>query len=94
MSAGGILLFNEFIVAITSLPNSVSPDEVLETCRWHWQVEIHFKRLKSILDFGGLPKKDPTASEAWLNGKIMVALLIILLIMRAVAQKYTDATNS
>jgi hypothetical protein len=61
-------------VAVTSLPHSVSTDEVLETYRW--QVETHFKRLKSIPGFGDLPKKNPAASEAWLNGKIMAALLI------------------
>jgi hypothetical protein len=77
------VLFNEYIVVITSLPNTVSPDEVLETYRWRWQVEIHFKRLKSILDFGDLPKKNPAASEAWLNGKIMVALLIEAFIAKA-----------
>jgi transposase len=75
--------FNEFIVAVTSLPHSVSADEVLETCRLSWQVEIHFKRLKSIPGFGDLPKKNPAASEAWLNGKIMVALLIEAFIAKA-----------
>jgi hypothetical protein len=70
------VVFNEYIVVVTSLGNSVTAEEVLETYRWRWQVEIHFKRLKSILDFGGLPKKNPAASEAWLDGKITAALLI------------------
>jgi IS4 transposase len=69
------VVFNEYIVVVPSLPHSVTADEVLETYRWRWQVEIHFKRLKSILDFGELPKKNPAASEAWLNGKILVTLL-------------------
>jgi transposase len=60
-------------VAVTSLPHSVSADEVLETYRWCWQVETHFKRLKSIPGSGDVPKKNPAASEAWLNGKIMAA---------------------
>ncbi|MDR3356114.1 MAG: transposase [Spirochaetaceae bacterium] len=47
------------------------------------QVEIHFKRLKSIPDFRDLPKKNPAASEAWLNGKIMAALLIEAFIAKA-----------
>ncbi|MDR2783554.1 MAG: transposase [Treponema sp.] len=75
--------FNERIAAVTSLPNSVAANEVLETYRVRWQVEIHFKRLKSILDFGDLPKKNPAASEAWLNGKIMIALLIEAFIAEA-----------
>lgn len=68
--------FNKYIVLATSLPSDVTADEILETYRYRWQVEIHFKRLKSILGYGDLPKKNPAASEAWLNGKIMVALLI------------------
>jgi hypothetical protein len=75
--------FNEYIVLVTSLPGSVPVEGVLETYRYRWQVEIHFKRLKSILDFGELPKKNPVASETWLNGKIMVALLIELFISKA-----------
>jgi hypothetical protein len=70
-------------MVITSIPNSVAADEVLETYRWRRQVEIHFKRLKSILDVGDLPKKNPAASEAWLNRKIMVALLIEAFIAEA-----------
>jgi IS4 transposase len=77
------VLFNEYVVVVTSLPDSVTAEEVLETYRWRRQVEIRFKRLKSILDFGDLPKKNPAASEAWLNGKITVALLIEAFIAKA-----------
>jgi len=69
-------LFNEYIVLVTSLDDAVSTEQVLEVYRLRWQVEIYFKRLKSILDFGELPKKRPENSLAWLNGKLMVALLI------------------
>jgi IS4 transposase len=75
--------FNEYIVVVTSLPDSVTAEEILETYRWRWQVEIHLKRLKSILDFGDLPKKNPAASEAWVNGKITAALLIEAFIAKA-----------
>jgi hypothetical protein len=36
------VLFNECIVVVTSLPNSVTAEEVFETYRWRWQVEIQF----------------------------------------------------
>lgn len=68
--------FNEYIVLITSLPKSISTDDILETYRYRWQVECYFKRLKSIMDFGDLPKKREGSSLSWLNGKIMVALMI------------------
>jgi hypothetical protein len=67
--------FNEYIVVVTSLSDP-SAEQILELYRLRWQVEIYFKRLKSILDFGELPKKKPEHSLAWLNGKLMVALLI------------------
>ena len=69
-------MFNEYIVVVTSLDNTISAEQVLSAYRLRWQVEIYFKRLKSILDFGELPKKRPENSLAWLNGKLMVALLI------------------
>ena len=55
-------------------------EQILELYRWRWQVELYFKRLKSILDFGELPKKRPKSVFAWLNGKIMIAILIEKLI--------------
>ena len=69
-------LFNEYIVLVTSLDDTISAQQVLCAYQLRWQVEIYFKRLKSILDFGELPKKRPENSLAWLNGKLMVALLI------------------
>jgi hypothetical protein len=74
--------FNEYIVLVTSLPLNISADEVLDTYRYRWQIENYFKRLKSILDFGDLPKKRSDSSFAWLNGKLMTALLIELFIAK------------
>jgi hypothetical protein len=68
--------FNEYFVVLTSLGGGISAAEILEAYRYRWQVEMHFKRLKSILDFGDLPKRRPDSVFSWLNGKLMVALLI------------------
>ena len=68
--------FNEYIVVVTSLSDEISAEQILFAYRLRWQVEIHFKRLKSILDLGELPKRTPENSLSWLNGKLMVALLI------------------
>jgi hypothetical protein len=69
-------LFNEYIVVVTSLPDTITAEQILETYRLRWQVEIQFKRLKSILGFGELPKRRSGSVTAWLNGKLMLALLI------------------
>jgi len=76
-------IFNQYIVVVTSLEDTVPAEEVLALYRLRWQVEIAFKRLKSILDFGELPKKKLEHSLAWLNGKLMVALLIESVIARS-----------
>jgi hypothetical protein len=75
--------FNEYIVVVTNLNDNITAEEILDTYRLRWQVEIYFKRLKSILDFGELPKRRPDSVIAWLNGKLMIALLIEILLSKA-----------
>ena len=76
-------LFNEYVVVVTNLEDSISAEEVLDAYRLRWQVEIYFKRLKSILGFGELPKRREGSVIAWLNGKLMIALLIEIVISKA-----------
>ena len=68
--------FNEYIVLITSLEDGIPYDVILALYRYRWQVELYFKRLKSILGYGDMPKKSRNSIFAWLNGKLMIALLI------------------
>jgi len=68
--------FHEYIVLTSNLPDGITGAQILDLYRLRWQVEIHFKRLKSILDFGELPKRRTESVMAWLNGKIIIALLI------------------
>ena len=75
-------VFNEYIVVVTNLNDEITAKEILETYRLRWQVEIYFRRLKSILDFGELPKRRPESVIAWLNGKLMIALLIEILLSK------------
>jgi hypothetical protein len=46
--------FNEYIAVITTLPYSINADEALAAYRYKWQVELYFKRLKSLLGTGEL----------------------------------------
>ena len=49
--------------------------DVLSLYRGRWQIELVFKRLKSIVGIGELPKHHPESCIAWLYGKLLVALL-------------------
>jgi len=70
-----ILEYCKYFIIGTSLKGDITAKQVLELYRYRWQVEIAFKRLKSILGLGYLPKKDPESCTAWLHGKMFVALL-------------------
>jgi len=63
------------MVFTTLLASHLGAAEVLEYYRFRWQIELLFKRLKSILAMGHLPKQDDQSSRAWLYGKLLVALL-------------------
>ncbi len=67
---------SEYFVLGTSLyADAFSAERVLELYRFRWQVELAFKRLKSIMQLGQLPKTDPESCQAWLYGKMLYALL-------------------
>jgi len=50
--------------------------DILELYRARWQVELAFKRLKQLLVAGHVPKTTEVSSRAWLQAKILTALLI------------------
>lgn len=65
-----------YVLVFTTVPASdFSAAEVLELYRSRWQIELHFKRLKSLAQLGHLPKHDEDAARAWLYGKLLLALL-------------------
>jgi hypothetical protein len=71
------LLACDFVVLVTTLPpETFSLRRVLELYRLRWQVELVFKRFKSIARIGALPKYTDSSAEAWLYGKMFVALLV------------------
>jgi len=70
-----------YVMVFTTVPQSqLKPMWVLEMYRGRWQIELVFKRLKSIMGLGHLRKVDPAATNAWIQGKLFVALLVEALI--------------
>jgi Transposase DDE domain len=65
-----------FVVLATSLPAVGYPaGEVLAAYRLRWQIELAFKRLKSLLHIDRLPTCTPQASRSWLYAHLVMALL-------------------
>jgi hypothetical protein len=73
----------EYIFVFSTLDAHVPATAILEIYRGRWQVELAFKRLKSLLALGHLKKVDPQGAKAWLQGKLLVAILIETLIALA-----------
>jgi len=68
--------YAHYVMVFTTLAEAeMGMAEVLEYYRFRWQIELVFKRLKSLLAVGHLPKHDERSSRAWLYGKLLVALL-------------------
>ena len=65
-----------YVFVFTTLGPEYSATQVLELYRMRWQIELVFKRLKSLLSLGHLKKHDEEAAKAWLQGKLLVACLI------------------
>ena len=71
------LAMARYVFVWTSLPGrEASAKKVMEYYRARWQVELVFKRVKSIMGLGQLPKHSDASSRAWVNGKMLVALLV------------------
>lgn len=62
-------------VIIFTTEKAGSAQELLERYRHRWQIELVFKRLKSLAHLGHLPKHDEGSARAWLYGKLLTALL-------------------
>ncbi len=66
-----------FFIVVTSLDANVSgADEVLALYRTRWQIELAFKRLKSLIHIDRMPAKDTGLAKAWLYSHLIFALLI------------------
>lgn len=72
-----------YVLIFTTLEPRISAEQVMTLYRMRWQIELEFKRLKSLIELGHLKKHDPRAARSWLQGKLLVALLIARLIAHA-----------
>jgi len=91
-----------YVIVVTTLMQP-SAGALMELYRRRWQIELAFKRLKSLLQLGHLRKTDPEGAKAWLQGKLLAACLIEQLILTGerfspwgylIAQDKTGATQA
>jgi hypothetical protein len=68
------LEYAKYVIVFTTQPTAAAV-QILKWYRLRWQIELVFKRLKTLAQLGHLPKHDERSSRAWLYGKLFVALL-------------------
>jgi hypothetical protein len=65
-----------FLMLLTSLAADAQPtDQVIALYRDRWQVEIGFKRLKTLGRLDELPSTDPVLARTWLLAHLIAAVL-------------------
>ena len=70
------LIAADFMIPATSLSRSgYSAKAVLAAYRLRWQIELAFKRLKSLLHIDRLPTHTERGSRSWLYAHLILALL-------------------
>ena len=78
------LEFAEYTFVFGSVPRSIlDTRQVLDLYRARWQIELCFKRFKSLLGLGHLPKRSDASARAWIEGKLLTVLLIERLVDEA-----------
>ena len=65
----------EVIWILTTLPNSVPALAVMGLYRLRWQIELLFKRLKSLLHLDTLPSRQGPTAKSWMLARFLAAAL-------------------
>lgn len=74
----------DYIFVLSTLAAAVvSTTTVLDLYRVRWQIELAFKRMKSLLSAGHVPKYNDRSARAWIQGKLLTVLLIERLLEEA-----------
>lgn len=65
-----------YILLLTSLPTETFPAaDVLMLYRFRWQIELAFKRMKSLASLDALPARNPELARSWIYANLIAFLL-------------------
>lgn len=68
-------VWSHFVVVVTSLGSTFSTEQILEIYRMRWQIELVFKRFKSIFSGREFTARKEDAVKAWFYGKLLIAII-------------------
>src|ERR1700687_3033958 len=66
----------KYLPLLPSLPAAAFPPaDILALYRFRWQIELAFKRFKSLAGLDMLPAKKPELARAWIYARLIVAII-------------------
>lgn len=68
-------IWSKYVVVATTLPDEITANQILELYRMRWQIELVFKRFKSIFGGGEFSAQREDAVKAWFYGKLLLAII-------------------
>lgn len=71
------LLAAEFVLVFTTVLHELSATQILTAYRARWQVELDFKRSKSIRELDRLPNFLPQTIHSWICAKLLLQLVAV-----------------
>jgi hypothetical protein len=70
----------EVVWLLTDLPfDELSDADARQLYRRRWQIELFFKRLKSLVDLDEIPTRDGPTAKAWVWAKLLLCSLAVLI---------------
>jgi len=74
----------EVIWLLTTLPaEQAMPEQLMQLYRLRWQIELFFKRLKSLLHLDTLPSRQGPTAKSWMLARFLAAALAQALVQPA-----------
>jgi IS4 transposase len=64
--------YNRYVIIITSIEGTEA-SVLMELYRQRWQIELAFKRLKSLFGYNEIPVNKDQSAQAWFYGKLLLA---------------------
>jgi hypothetical protein len=74
------LFYGNYVIVATLLP--YERDKILELYRQRWQIEILFKRLKSLFHYDDMPARTERTMKAFISGKLLLAAICEALVIQ------------
>jgi IS4 transposase len=64
-----------FLMLGTTLPADIAAGDICAVYRLRWQIELAFKRLKSLIKVDLLPTRTEAGGRSWILAHLILALL-------------------